>query len=143
MEMNWIAILVAAVIPTAVGALWYGPLFEGKWLDSIGKDKEWTTQGNMPVIFGVSFIMALILSFAIKATIELTHGAQFDIDGAGSFHTFKHGMLHGAMLMILFVMPPFVANNLFERKGLTNLWIHVGYWVVTGALMGGVLDAWV
>jgi len=146
MEFNWIAIIGAAFVPMAVGFLWYGPVFGKAWLKSTGKPKEYFEQGNMPVIFGVSFLMALVYSWTLKIFIALTHGDQFVANGIegieGSFHTFQHGMLHGATFSFFFALPFFMINGLFERHSQVNIWLSIGYWVVTGALMGGILDAW-
>lgn len=141
--INWIAILVAALVPMAVGFLWYSIIFGKAWLKSTGKSEDFFREGNMPVIYGVSFLMAIILAFALKVFIETTHGGHLGLSDHASFHTFRHGLLHGAMYTGFFALPLFMINGLFERRGQVNTWIHIGYWIVTGAIMGGILDAWI
>ena len=55
------------------------------------------------------------------------------------FRTFKHGALHGTIAALFFSLPILGTMSLFERKGFRYIAIHVGYWVVTLALMGGAL----
>lgn len=137
MEVNWIAIIVAALIPMVMGFLWYGPIFGKQWQSSMGFSDEDLKSGNMPVIFGISFVMAILMAMGIFFFIEGMHEA-----GGGSFHTFKHGALHGAMVSIFFSIPVLVSNSLFQKNNAKNILINIGYWVVTSALMGGILDMW-
>lgn len=141
--INWPAILVAAIVPMIIGFLWYSLIFGKAWLESTGKPKEFYEEGNMGVIYGVSYLMSIILAFAIKVFIETTHGGHLGLEDFGSFHTVQHGLLHGAMYVGFFALPLFMINGLFERRGQKNTWIHIGYWIVTGAFMGGILDVWI
>jgi len=143
-EINWLAILVAAIIPSVLGAIYYGPLFEKPWLASMNKTKEEMVPSNMGLTYGLAFFMALILSFFLKMTIELTHK---DLNSAGelimgSFHTFGHGALHGAMIGLTTVVPVIVSLSLFQKNSGKNIMLNVGFWLIAFALMGGVLDAW-
>ncbi len=143
-EINWISIAVAALIPMIVGSIWYGPLFGKAWMKSMGFTEESLKEANMPMIMGISLVLAFVLSFFINYLLEGTH-KECNAAGEvvwGSFHTFKHGALHGAFYGILFAMPMIIINGMFERKTWTNIFIHVGYWTLTMALMGGLLDAW-
>ena len=36
MEVNWIAVIAAAVSAFVMGGLWYGPLFGKKWMALVG-----------------------------------------------------------------------------------------------------------
>ena len=141
--INWIAIIVAALMPSVVGFLWYGKVFMKAWVESTGKPAEYFQEANMAVVHGVSLLMSIILSFALKVFIETTHGGHLNCEGCGSFHTFQHGFLHGVMYTGFFIIPTFMINGLFERRGMKNTWIHIGYWLLTGGMMGGILDAWV
>ena len=59
----------------------------------------------------------------------------------GNFRTFSHGAIHGVITALLFVLPLIATNSLFERKSWKYNLIHVGYWLVTLALVGGLLCA--
>lgn len=59
----------------------------------------------------------------------------------GNFRTFGHGALHGVITALIFVFPLIATNSLFERKSWKYNLIHVGYWLISLALVGGVLCA--
>jgi hypothetical protein len=56
-----------------------------------------------------------------------------------NFRTFKHGLLHGSMSGILFVLPILAINAMFERKGFKYIAINAGYWIICLAIMGGII----
>ena len=143
-EINYLAVLVAAIVPSIMGAIYYGPLFEKQWLSSLGKTKEEMIPNNMPITYGLALLMAVLVSMSIKFTTELVHK---DVNSAGeiyfgSFHTFGHGALHGAMLCISFVVPIIVSLSLFQKASGKNIILNIVFWTVCFAIMGGILDAW-
>ncbi len=132
--MEYVQLAVAAIIPMITGFIWYGPmLFQNAWMKSIGMTEEKAKQGNMPVIFGLSFVMSFILAFFVAYLVR--HDPE-------SLHPFVHGLMHGAMIGFFTAMPVLVTNSLFEQKSKANIFINVGYWIITIALMGGLLGAW-
>ncbi len=113
------------------------------WMASTGKSEEWyKEQGNMPMIMGISLVLAFMLSLALDVLIQTTHGNQFMAQCSeivGTHNTFGHGAMHGAMYVAFLVIPFFVINGMFERRGPKNYWIHITYWIITCAIMGGIL----
>jgi len=158
MEMNFLAIFVAALVPMALGFLWYGPmLFQNAWMRESGMTEEKMKSGNMAVIFGVSFILAVLLALFLPTVTIHQMGAfslaqgdlgvlpsydAFMADYSNEFRTFKHGVFHGALVGIFFVLPVMGTNGLFERKSWKHIFINVGYWTLTIAIMGGIVCAW-
>src|SRR5688572_10188387 len=134
-ETNWLAIVIAALIPMIMGFIYYHPKVFGKaWMNSLGMTEADTKKGNMGVIFGVSLVMSFLIAFFLLP----------NVDGPGQegpYDSFKHGAAHGVILGLLVAMPVLVTNGLFERKNFKNLAINTLYWVITLALMGGVIDA--
>lgn len=129
---------LAAIVPMIVGFLWYNPkTFEPAWMDTIGMTKEKQAGGNMAVIFGVSLLMAFILTMPLSYFVN--HPSQFG--GEASGNTFGHGAFHGVFTAILIAMPIIANKALFEQRSFKYFLINFGYWVVTLALMGGILDA--
>ncbi len=144
-DYNFLAIAVAALVPMFLGAIYYGPLFGKAWAASTGKTMKELEPDNMAVTYGLALFVAFILSFYIKMSIEMTHpavGASGDIV-AGSFHTFKHGAVHGAMMSLLSVVPVIISLSLFHKMKAKNILLNVVFWLLAMAIMGGILDAWV
>jgi hypothetical protein len=134
-QPNWIAIIVATLIPMIIGFIYYHKALFGKaWMSSLGLTDDDLKKGNMGVIFGVSLLMSFLLSWFLLS----------NVDGPGQegpYDSFKHGAFHGAILGLFVAMPVLVTNGLFERKNFKNLAINTVYWLITLALMGGVIDA--
>ena len=144
-EINWIAIIVAGLVPTILGALYYGPIFGKIWMDSLGYTEEDFKGRNEALIYGSALVLAMLISMSIKMTNELVHK---DVNSVGelvfsSFHTFGHGALHGAMLAITLVVPVFLSLSLFQKNSGKNMLLNAAFWIICFAIMGGILDAWV
>ena len=135
MEINWLAIGLATLVPTAVGALWYGPIFGKAWIKSTGKTEEELMEGfNVARVMITNLILGFFIALSIWGLIKGMH--------RGSDHPawFGHGALHGAMLGLFLVVPPMVIMAQYDRKSVVNVLLGVGYWVLTCALIGGIVD---
>jgi hypothetical protein len=158
MKFNIIAILIAALVPMVLGFIWYGPmLFQKAWMRESGVTEAQIKSTNMPVLFGVSLLFAVILSFFTQFLVVHEMGVmgmtEGQIDGAtaqaflaewsGKYRSFGHGAIHGAMAGIMFVLPIMATNGLFERKSWKLIFINVGYWTIALAIMGSIIGGWV
>ena len=145
-DINWLAIIVAALVPTITGFLYYNPKMMGTaWMKSIGMTEEEVRDGfNMPVAMVVGLVTAFLMAFLLDALVEMTHKEVNDAGELiyGSFHTFKHGAFHGLFYGVLFACPILITNGLYQRNSWQNILINCGYWVLTIAIMVGILDAW-
>lgn len=164
MKLNFLIILAAALIPMVMGFIWYNPKIFGKaWMTASGMTEEKAKSANMPLIFGLSFVLSFFLAFGMQFmvihqyhvfSIFANDPTAFDpgsetgvflknfMEKYGhNFRTFKHGAFHGAIGGIMIALPILGTNALFERKGFKYVAINVGYWIVTMSLMGGVLCA--
>ena len=159
MEINFLAILTAAVSALVVGFVWYNPkVFGNAWMKSAGMTDEQVKGGNMAKIFGLSILFAILLAFSLQGITIHQMGAfsmvggdtenalpsyqAFMDDYGNAFRTFKHGALHGALAGIFIALPILGTNALFERKGAKYIFINSGYWIVTLAVMGGIICGW-
>lgn len=143
-EINYLAIVVAALVPSILGFIYYGPLFQSQWLSSLGKTKEEMEPSNPAVTYGLALVVALIASMGLKMTMELVHK---DINASGelffnSFHTFGHGALHGAMTFITLIAPIIISLSLFQKNSGKNIILNVVFWLICFTIMGGILDVW-
>lgn len=157
--MNPLAIVVAAVAALAIGAAWYHPkAFGTAWMRESGMTAEKMQKGNMAVIFGVALIFSALLALLLVQFTNHQFGAvqmiggdpstakpsfeAFMADYGTAFRSAKHGALHGALFAILGALPILGTNALFERKSWKYIFINVGYWLVTLAVMGAILCGW-
>jgi len=157
---NWWIYLLTALIPLAVGAVYYSPKVMGNtWMKLNGFTEESLEGANMGIIFGLSYLMGFMISMGM-AQLSIHQGgvAQMmmpEIMESGSvaqstfndlmatygmkYRTFSHGALHGSLAAVLFIMPFIATNAMFERRGWKYIWLHTGYWVITLTLIGGVV----
>jgi hypothetical protein len=119
-------------------------------------DERNRNEGNMAVIFIVSYILSILLAYALSTIVIHQNGLISLFGGDKSnelfkqvfdatkddFRSFGHGALHGFMTAIVVGLPILGTNALFEQKGWKYIWINVGYWAVTMTIMGGIVCAW-
>jgi Protein of unknown function (DUF1761) len=126
-EINWIAVVVAALASFLLGGLWYSPVLFGKaWQRETGLSDEQLKQGNMAKIFGLSFVLALLAAWNF---------ANF----LGPRPSLVFGTAVGASAGLLWVASSFGINYLFERKSLKLFLINGGYHTLQFAIIGLVL----
>ena len=161
MELNYYILLVTALIPLIMGFIWYNPkVFGTAWMKSAGLDEEKLKGANMPLIFFLCYVFSLMIGMVIMQLSIHQLGVYGTLGGSGfdesataylsdfmskygtNFRTFKHGVLHGVLAGIFFAMPIIAINAMFERKGVKNILINSGYWIVSLGLMGGVICAY-
>lgn len=161
MEMNFYAILVAALSTLLVGFVWYGPLFGKAWMAETGFKEEELKKGSMVKIFGLTFVFSVFLAMLMQILCIHQFGplgmiggpdfietakpsyAAFMADYGNAFRTYKHGALHGFMSGLFLALPLVGINGLFERKSWKYIFIHAGYWIVVMTVMGAIVCGWV
>ena len=162
MEMNFYAILVAALTTLVVGSIWYSPvLFGNAWMKETGLTEEELKKRSMLKIFGLTFVFSVLLAMILQVLCVHQFGplgmiggpdfidsakpsyAAFMADYGTVFRTFKHGALHGFMSGLFLAFPMIAINGLFERKSWKYIFIHAGYWTVSMTIMGAIVCGWV
>ncbi len=163
MKIDLMMSALAALVPLVMGFIWYNPkVFGTAWMNASGLTEEKLKGANMPLTFGLTFIFSFFIAIALHFTVIHQWGAFSamltgpEIMESGSdasayfadymnkyganFRTFKHGALHGAMTAgLFFIMPIIAINAMFERKGFKYIAINAGYWIITLAIMGGII----
>ena len=60
---NYLVQAAAALVPLVVGFLWYGSkTFGPAWMRTIGMTEEKAAGGNMALTFGLSLVLAFVLT---------------------------------------------------------------------------------
>ena len=160
MPTNFYMYFIVALIPLIVGAAYYHPkTMGGIWMRANGFKEEDLQGANMPLIFGLTYLFSLILGFfltglvihqgqvfalMIPEVMESGSAAQttfteFMATYGDKYRTFSHGVVHGIITAVFFVLPLLAINAMFERRGWKYVLVHLGYWAISLALMGGIL----
>lgn len=129
-EINYLAVLVAAVVAFGIGAIWYAPPVLGKtWMRLTGRTEEDAAAGNVPLTMGLGFVTTLIGVFALALFLGPDAGV-----GAGLVAGLVAGVGIGAMAVAL--------NGLFEERSPLLIAINSGYQVVIYVAAGVILGLW-
>ena len=68
LQINWLAVLLAALATFVVGGLWYSLLFAKPWQKAAGVSDEQLKSGTARVFVG-SFILAVVMAVFLAAFI--------------------------------------------------------------------------
>ena len=159
MEPNFLAIAAATLSTLVVGFIWYNPkVFGTIWMRETGMTEEKAKTANMLKVFGLTILFSLMITFFLQQVVIHQIGAMqlmggdpskalpsyhaFIEDYAHAHRSFGHGALHGAMTGIFLILPAFAINSLYEMKSAKYVLINAGYFVVSLAIMGGILCGW-
>lgn len=161
MEINFLAMAVAALTTLIIGFIWYHPkVFGTVWMKSAGLTEAQLKGGNMLKIFGFTIILSLMMTLVIMSLSIHQTGAygmiggvetdetlpsfqNFMNDYGTNFRTFKHGALHGLIAGLFFAFPINAINGLFERKSAKYVFVNSGYWILTLTIMGAIICGWI
>jgi hypothetical protein len=126
-EINFVAVVIAAVASFLLGGLWYSPVLFGKvWQREAGLTDEQLKKGNLVKIFGLSLVLSLIAAFVFAMFLGPRPPVAFGF-GAG----FSAGLC--------WVAASFGINYLFERRSLKLFLINGGYHTLQFTIIGLVL----
>jgi hypothetical protein len=129
--MNWLAILVGALINMAVGALWYSPvLFSKQWMQLTGK-KEMGSKKDMPKMYAVTFVGALLMSYVLMHFVVATNAESW-----------LWGIKVGFWLWLGFTAATTISDYLFVGRPLKLYAINAGYYLVVALIVGGLFGVW-
>jgi uncharacterized protein DUF1761 len=130
MNINYLAVLAAAISSFVIGGMWYSPIMFGNaWMRETGLSDEVLKKRSMGVVFGTSFVMALIIAGNLAAFL------------AGP-PDLKWGATAGALAGIGWVATAMGTTYLFEARSLKLYLIDAGYHAVTFIIMGAIIGIW-
>ena len=125
-EVNWLAIVVAALAGFVIGGVWYGPVMGKKWVGAVGLDVEQIKQGNMGLIYGGAFAFSLLASWTLAHTFA-TYAQDLSIPVK---------VMTASGVALGFIVPAIGTNYLFSQQGKALFFIDAGYWLLFYTAMG-------
>lgn len=129
-HVNYLAVVVAAVIQCMIGVLWYRVFFRKSWSSMLGFSEGEKSQNAIFTTVS-SFVASILLSFVL-ANVMLLVARQ----------SFMAGLSIGIVCWLGFMAPPLFAQHIYERRPANLFAINAAYWLVAMAVSGGVLAAW-
>ncbi len=129
--MNYLVVIVAALVSWFLGYLWYSPLLFGKkWMVLVGMDLNVKPEGGKRAML-FSFISAIVMAFVLSmVTISVKTAAE--------------GIQAGFWIWLGFVATTTVNDFLYsvKPKPWTLYYINNGYYLASLVLMGIILSVW-
>ncbi len=128
MQINWLAVMVAALSAFVLGGLWYGPLFRQAWCREAGIDPDAPTKHPRRV-FGIAFVASFIAAAAFAWVIGPAPGLRMAV-------------LDGLVAGLAIVAMSFGINYAFAQRSYKLWLIDGGYHTLQFALYGLIIGLW-
>ncbi len=133
-DINYLAVLVAAVASMVIGFLFYGPLFGKFWIALMGFTKEQLDAGKakgMSKSYALGFLGSLVTSYVLARFVAYT--------GAGGI---SGGLQTGFWAWLGFVATVALGSILWEGKSWKLYGLNMGYQFMNLLAMGAILAVW-
>ncbi|MFQ5797138.1 MAG: DUF1761 domain-containing protein [Bacteroidota bacterium] len=133
-DINLLAVLVAAIASMIVGAVWYSPaLFAKRWLALMKKSEAELEQmkKKAPRAYALSFVGALVMSYVLAHIVDCAQAT-----------TVAGGLESGFWLWLGFVGTTNLSGVLFEDRPTGLYLINMGHYLVSLLIMGAILAVW-
>ena len=129
-DLNWLAIVVAALVFFAVGAVWYQPQVMGsRWMKAVEVDPSKAAPN--PWIFIGTFVSYLLMAMVLAM---LAQGM-----GASSF---GDGLVLGLCTGVVFVGAQAWVNASYEGRSMNLVLVNGGVGVIGHVLMAVIVTLW-
>jgi hypothetical protein len=133
-QINYLAVLLAAIAAMIIGAGWYaGPVFGDAWMKMVKLDKDKAAKAA-PVVLTGAFFLAIIMAyvlFYIAILLQQYYLNTFFVSAVQTAFLLWAGML----------VPTIVTHGLFEQRRKKLMALTIAYEFVTIMVMGLVIGA--
>ena len=129
--INWLAVLVAAVVRMILGAVWFSPpVLLKPWLAAAGVS-EAEMKARFPKALAADIVGSLLMSYGLARLFSYA-GAK----GVG------FGVALGFLVWVSFIAVTTFSAMLYERRPFRLWLIGNGYQLVALIVMGAIIAAW-
>ncbi len=132
-QINYLAVLVCAVIAMGLSVLWYSNILLGKiWIAALDKSEEELKKDFKPFkAYTISFLSQLVMAFILAMLISYA-GAS----------TPEEGIKIAFMAALGFIATSMTINFLYEGRTFQQFVIDGGYHFIVLLINGLILGAW-
>ena len=123
-HVNWLAVIVAAVVQIVLGYVWYMPMV-------LGKRYEAATGKTLSTPNGMTFAYIIVSALLVAYGLALYFGGNGLVTGAE----------WAALTWLYFVVPVSAAGVFYEGRTWTWWGITAGFWLVGMVIMGAIVGA--
>lgn len=133
-QVNYLAVLISALVGFVLGWIWYGPLFGKSWMKEMGITPQQIEKARKKGMVG-QFVTAFIAS-AVMAFV-LAHFVQY-----GEIANYIEALQLSFWLWLGFIATVMVGSVLWENKTINLYLINALYYLVSLTSMAVILTAW-
>lgn len=131
-EINYVAVLVAALVFMAVGFVWYAlPVFGKIWAKEVDMKESDMKQGPAGSGYAIAMGAGLVQTYVLAHFVNYTNAS-----------TWVEGLTTGLWIGVGFVAMAIAANYVFARRSVMLWMIDSGYFIVSLAIAGAILAIW-
>ena len=140
-QVNYLAVLVCAIVSMVIGALWYGPFFGKVWTAGMGwdpKNKEEMEKMKKSAAgsYAQMFVLALITAYVLANVEWAFHAAM------PSFQGILLGLQTGFYTWLGYFLPVKYGDKLWGGKKFKYVSVDLGYYLVNLLIVGSILAIW-
>jgi ethanolamine transporter EutH len=127
LNVNWLAVFVAAAVGLAVGIAWYAPPILG----NRARQAAVPTPGRDPKAAAASIVTVALMAYVLALVL-----------GAMEVSSVLDGAIVGVVAWLGFVFTTVMAIALFERRSFLYVAVTAGQPLLALVAMGAVIGAW-
>ncbi len=160
MNLNYLAFFLIAFVPLIIGYYWYRPTSViSKWSGEGFKNPQEFTILQLGITFLLSFTLVygyinlvihqmgfyeLFFTDIMRGSQEAEAIVKEFLGKYGDKHRhFGHGVFHGIINAFVFALPFVGIHAILDKKGMKYVLHHFSYWLVTSAVIGGLISEFV
>lgn len=133
-EVNYLAVLIAAVVAWIFGAVWYMTLSKA-WVAALGKTFDQLKaegEGRSRAANAFPFILSFVAEFIMATMLYgvMTHTGLFGL---------RAGLISGALIWFGFVITTLAVNNAYPMRKAMLTVIDGAHWLGVLLIMGAVI----
>lgn len=141
--INYLSVVIAAIVMFGLGWLWYAVLFNRQWTQAMGwtpeKMKEMMAapgaKSMMMRSYGIQALGALLMAYVLAHALVFS-ATYLNVSGISA------GLQAGFWNWIGFIAPVTIGSVLWDGKPWKLWFINAGYYLVGLLIMGVILALW-
>ncbi len=133
MHLNYLAVIVAAIVYFIIGFFWYSPMLLGNiWAKEVDIKRSGSAMPVMPMIG--QFIAAVIYAAGVAIIVSL-------LGSVGSKMGFMTGIKAALITIVFFILPANSSTWFFKGKPVL-FFIEWGYQSIGALVIGIIMSIW-
>lgn len=135
-SINYLAVLVTAIVGMAIGTAWYSKgLFGSAWLKETKMTNKQISDakksGKVNKIYLYMFLLTILSAYVLANLVDLFEAT-----------TFGSGLYLGFILWLGIIVPTLAGQFMFGGKSSRLYWITAGHHLVGLMIMAAILAVW-